>query len=498
MACTHDLTRKSLNELIVLASGRDAPAPGTCPGMRGHAVSAILDVIEKDNPGATKRHKNYSAQLKECLADNMVCHKDILVREMAFNALVRTMFRPEVRVGTCTPFMLLQANLNNQRIAQLIMSRPAYMAHITAGVAWCQQALTIAEPEPLIRHLAPALRLCKMACTMAAQVAPADSGAPLLGPGGMPLTSHDIIADRIDPYLAAHPDDVDALLCRGVIFGSKGDKVRATEFCSRAVAAAPEDPFPLALLGSYLPDAQDERRVVYLVKAWRMYEKKAAAAAGAGAGPEGGAGAGEVEPECLHMALVNSAMQQQRWSTLDASLRRYLEVYSMDEPNYARHCYLLALVTLAGLARWPDASPEERLREFQGLVARARAAEEHNRRGYGTVDDCHVDVADYLAKRYADRSVAERVTGDSNSMNMWWIRSVPVRCGACGRLDRPGKLGGRLKKCSRCMQAYFCGPACQQLMWKEHKTQCKPPEKSTPAPAPVDEGASTGDAEAAS
>ena len=41
-------------------------------------------------------------------------------------------------------------------------------------------------------------------------------------------------------------------------------------------------------------------------------------------------------------------------------------------------------------------------------------------------------------------------------------------CSKCGRVDLA------LKKCGRCLQASYCGAACQRAAWKQHKTACKP------------------------
>lgn len=40
------------------------------------------------------------------------------------------------------------------------------------------------------------------------------------------------------------------------------------------------------------------------------------------------------------------------------------------------------------------------------------------------------------------------------------------RCATCG-------AGGKLKKCSRCQQRAYCGPACQLADWPEHKRTCR-------------------------
>ena len=50
---------------------------------------------------------------------------------------------------------------------------------------------------------------------------------------------------------------------------------------------------------------------------------------------------------------------------------------------------------------------------------------------------------------------------------------LPVRaCRACGKLDE-GTGKSALQKCSRCLCAWYCGRACQQRHWPDHKAQCK-------------------------
>ncbi|KAI9005744.1 hypothetical protein DFJ74DRAFT_712777 [Hyaloraphidium curvatum] len=41
---------------------------------------------------------------------------------------------------------------------------------------------------------------------------------------------------------------------------------------------------------------------------------------------------------------------------------------------------------------------------------------------------------------------------------------------ACDRCGAEGKL----KRCSRCGVARYCGPQCQRAAWKEHKDKCTP------------------------
>ena len=48
-------------------------------------------------------------------------------------------------------------------------------------------------------------------------------------------------------------------------------------------------------------------------------------------------------------------------------------------------------------------------------------------------------------------------------------RVIERMCAACGVWDRTGK--GHLR-CSRCMQAYYCGKSCQLGHWGEHKMEC--------------------------
>ncbi|GIL58262.1 hypothetical protein Vafri_13350 [Volvox africanus] len=42
-------------------------------------------------------------------------------------------------------------------------------------------------------------------------------------------------------------------------------------------------------------------------------------------------------------------------------------------------------------------------------------------------------------------------------------------CLSCGAIEEPGK---KLLRCSGCLSACFCNPACQKAVWKQHKEQC--------------------------
>lgn len=41
-------------------------------------------------------------------------------------------------------------------------------------------------------------------------------------------------------------------------------------------------------------------------------------------------------------------------------------------------------------------------------------------------------------------------------------------CGACGT------TAPRMKRCSRCLAAWYCSPQCQAAAWKEHRKACAP------------------------
>ena len=50
-------------------------------------------------------------------------------------------------------------------------------------------------------------------------------------------------------------------------------------------------------------------------------------------------------------------------------------------------------------------------------------------------------------------------------------RARPLRiCYVCAKKGH--------KKCSRCLQVYYCSAMCQQLHWERHSTECKPAESS--------------------
>ena len=44
-------------------------------------------------------------------------------------------------------------------------------------------------------------------------------------------------------------------------------------------------------------------------------------------------------------------------------------------------------------------------------------------------------------------------------------------CKVCGKCA----IGGPLKRCSRCKQAFYCSKDCQKSDWPQHKRSCQPP-----------------------
>ena len=52
---------------------------------------------------------------------------------------------------------------------------------------------------------------------------------------------------------------------------------------------------------------------------------------------------------------------------------------------------------------------------------------------------------------------------------------APCVCANCGAPDDPSPDGAKLKNCSFCKAAKYCGRECQVKHWKKHKVQCTGP-----------------------
>ncbi len=62
-----------------------------------------------------------------------------------------------------------------------------------------------------------------------------------------------------------------------------------------------------------------------------------------------------------------------------------------------------------------------------------------------------------------------------NASNL--TRSPRFVCGnpACiTRTDGAAQLGAAFKRCGRCHSVWYCSPACQRVVWPQHKLECKP------------------------
>ena len=66
---------------------------------------------------------------------------------------------------------------------------------------------------------------------------------------------------------------------------------------------------------------------------------------------------------------------------------------------------------------------------------------------------------------------AAAATAAAKSMRKETSASAEATCSQCG------KKGLGFKKCSRCMQASYCGAECQKAAWRGHKKTCVPPKK---------------------
>ena len=51
-------------------------------------------------------------------------------------------------------------------------------------------------------------------------------------------------------------------------------------------------------------------------------------------------------------------------------------------------------------------------------------------------------------------------------------RSVQRACNCCGCKESDAAGGGRLRKCSACRVAYYCGSECQSRHWRTHNAAC--------------------------
>ena len=57
----------------------------------------------------------------------------------------------------------------------------------------------------------------------------------------------------------------------------------------------------------------------------------------------------------------------------------------------------------------------------------------------------------------------------------------------CGNREQLGMEQGRIKRCSKCREAWYCNAECQKTGWPEHKGRCKELKKAAEKRAAVEE-----------
>ena len=92
------------------------------------------------------------------------------------------------------------------------------------------------------------------------------------------------------------------------------------------------DAFAMMLMGTYVEDQRESRRVYILYSSWQLYEKQK-----------------KVPQLCLLVQLAQSCRVQCRWKLMMRALNRFFELASMDAKFYIEMCYWKALMALAGL-----------------------------------------------------------------------------------------------------------------------------------------------------
>jgi ankyrin repeat protein len=87
----------------------------------------------------------------------------------------------------------------------------------------------------------------------------------------------------------------------------------------------------------------------------------------------------------------------------------------------------------------------------------------------------HSEVIRWLIKYGADAQAAHHMYGTAADFSR--ARNAPVEqtayLEAGANCANPGCSGAGLKKCSGCLEVYFCGSACIRAHWPAHKAECR-------------------------
>jgi hypothetical protein len=83
-------------------------------------------------------------------------------------------------------------------------------------------------------------------------------------------------------------------------------------------------------------------------------------------------------------------------------------------------------------------------------------------------------ITRYLLKHGADPQLTHSYHGTAVSLSNYFHAPVEETTYLEARTNcaNPGCTNAGLKKCERCLQAYFCGNACIRAYWPAHKTEC--------------------------
>jgi ankyrin repeat protein len=87
----------------------------------------------------------------------------------------------------------------------------------------------------------------------------------------------------------------------------------------------------------------------------------------------------------------------------------------------------------------------------------------------------HEKVIRWLIKNGADAQASHQEHGTAADYSRYYAAPVEQTAylEARAHCANPGCSGAGLKKCSGCLEVYFCGPACIRAHWPVHKTECR-------------------------